>query len=316
MFGILKKTEYIRGVKPQMSMDPNITDFLQYIQVEKNYSDRTVEAYRDALRDYEDFVASVFGSFDPLHPELSQARAWMVEMGRRKWKVASIKQHICILRSFYRYMRKMGRVDINPLSLLPSPKVPKPLPVWVREDQMDSLIDDTDFGDDYEGRRDHLLILLLYSTGMRRSEAAGLKDVDVDLSAMTIRVTGKGNKQRLIPFGQELADALKSYRDLRTSEVGGMTEFFLTQADGTPLTPNKVTQIAHRYLSQIPNLARMGAHVLRHSFATNMLAEGADLMSVKELLGHASLLSTEVYTHLTPQELMQNYRQAHPRSKE
>lgn len=310
MFGIPEKRIYIRG------MNANIIEFLQYIKVEKNYSDRTVEAYRDALRDYEDFVTSRFGSFDPLHPELTQARAWMVDMGERHWKVASIKQHICALRSFNKFLRKKGKTEVNPLDLLPTPQTPKPLPVWVREEQMDALIDDTDFGDDFEGQRDHLLLDLLYSTGMRRSEAAGLRDADIDFSAKTIRVTGKGNKQRLIPFGDELNDILQNYIALRNAQVGGKTEFLLTNENGEGLKPAKVTALAHKYLEQIPSLSRKGAHVLRHSFATNMLSEGADLMAVKELLGHASLQSTEVYTHLTPQELLANYRQAHPRSKE
>lgn len=297
-------------------MNTYIQEFLQYIKVEKNYSDRTVEAYRDALCDYEDFLTSLYGSFDPIHPELSQARAWMVNMGERHWKVASVKQHLCALRSFYKFLRRKDLVKVNPLDLLPSPQVPKPLPVWVREEQMDSLIDDTEFGDDFEGKRDRLIIDMLYSTGMRRSEAAGLMDKDVDFSSRTIRVTGKGNKQRLIPFGEELHSLLSEYVALRNNQVGGPTEYLLTNADGERLQPSKVTSIARKYLEQIPSLSRKGAHVLRHSFATNMLAEGADLMAVKELLGHASLQSTEVYTHLTPQELLENYRHAHPRSKE
>lgn len=297
-------------------MNTHILNFLQYLKVEKNYSVRTIEAYRDALRDYEDFVSGVYGHFDPLQPELSQARGWMVNMGERRWKVASIKQHVCALRSFNKFLRRKGMIEVNPLDLLPSLQVPKPLPVWVPEKQMDSLIDDTDFGEDFEGRRDHLLITLLYSTGIRRSEAAGLKDADVDFSNHAIRVTGKGNKQRIIPFGMELEGLLKEYVAFRNSLVGGSTEYLLTNADGVGLKPGKVTQLAHKYLEQIPSLAKKGAHVLRHSFATNMLAEGADLMAVKELLGHASLRSTEVYTHLTPQELLENYRQAHPRSKE
>jgi len=297
-------------------MNAHILEFLQYIKVEKNYSDRTVEAYRDALRDFEDFVTGSYGSFDPLQPELNQARAWMVNMGERHWKVASVKQHICALRSFNKYLRRKGLIEKNPLDLLPSPQVPKPLPVWIREEQMDELIDGTEFGDDFEGQRDHLLIDLLYSTGMRRSEVAALVDADIDFSGRTIRVTGKGNKQRLIPFGQELEDLMKNFISLRTQQVGGPTEYFLTNADGVGLSPGKVTALVHKYLDQIPCLAKKGAHVLRHSFATNMLAEGADLMAVKELLGHASLQSTEVYTHLTPQELLENYRQAHPRSKD
>lgn len=294
-------------------MNTTVEDFLRYIKLERNYSDRTVQAYRAALREYEDYVTSTTGTFDPLKPTLNLARGWMVSMGKRHLAVASIKQSFCALRSFCRYLRREGLLESNPLTLLPTPKVPKNLPVWVREEQMDQLIDDTEYGTDFAGVRDHLLIDMLYSTGMRRSEAAGLRDQDVDMSACTIRVTGKGNKERLIPFGPELHTLIHQYREVRNAEIGGRTEMFFTHEDGNALTPAQVTALAHKYLSQFPNLARKGAHVFRHSFATNMLAQGADLMAVKELLGHASLDSTEVYTHLTPQELLQSYQKAHPR---
>lgn len=297
-------------------MNTTVEDFLKYLKVERNYSDRTIQTYGTALREYEDFVTAETGSFDPLAPSLNLARGWMVSMGKRHLAVATIKQSFCALRSFCRFLRKKGLLASNPLTLLPTPKVPKSLPVWVREDQMDSLIDDTDFGNDFAGVRDHLLIDMLYNTGMRRSEAAGLREQDVDLNQNQLRVTGKGNKERIIPFGPELHTLIEQFRELKKSVIGGQTEMLLTNEDGNALSAAKISAIAHKYLSQFPNLARKGAHVFRHSFATNMLAEGADLMAVKELLGHASLDSTEVYTHLTPQELLQNYQKAHPRSKE
>lgn len=296
-------------------MNEYILSFLNYVKYERNYSNRTVEAYADDLKYFEEFVTRETGSFDPLQPDLNVVRGWMAEMGQKHQAVASIKRRICCLRSFYRYLRRSGLISSNPLTLLPSPKVPRPLPVWVSEDQMDYLIDDIDYGQDFEGVRDHLLIDMLYSTGMRRSEAAGLKDADVDLESHQLKVRGKGNKERLIPIGPELETLIAQYRDRRDAEVGHVPEFFLTDIDGNGLTPGKVTSLAHKYLSLLPHLARKGAHVLRHSFATNMLAEGADLMAVKELLGHASLQSTEVYTHLTPKEIIENYKQAHPRSK-
>ena len=297
-------------------MNVRFEEFLQYLKFERNYSDSTIVDYRKALTAYEDFVTVTTGSCDPLNPTLDLARAWMVSMGKRHLAVATIKQAFCALRSYCRYLRKKGLLDSNPLTLLPTPKVPKTLPVWVREEQMDELIDDTDFGSDFTGVRDHLLIDMLYQTGMRRSEAAGLLDSDVDLNNNTLRVTGKGNKQRIIPFGPELHTLIAQYREVRTATVGGPTGTLFTNDEGEPLTAPKVTTLAHKYLSQFPNLARKGAHVFRHSFATNMLSEGADLMAVKELLGHASLDSTEVYTHLTPQEILSNYWKAHPRGKD
>lgn len=297
-------------------MNPHCLSFLNYIRYEKNYSEQTMGTYASDLQYFEDFVTRTTGEFDPLHPDVDLVRGWMTEMGKSHLAVATIKRRVSCIRSFCKYLRKQNLIESNPLTLLPSPKVPKTLPVWVPEEQMDFLIDKIEYGNDFDGVRDHLLIDLLYSTGMRRSEAAALKDVDVDLGAMQIKVThGKGNKQRLIPFGQELKTLIIEYRERRTAEVGGPTEMLLTNIDGEALSPAKVTQIAHKYLSELDHLSRRGAHVLRHSFATNMLAEGADLMAVKELLGHASLESTEVYTHLTPKDLIENYRQAHPRAK-
>ena len=295
-------------------MNPHVLSFLNYIKYERNYSDRTVEAYGDDLQMFEDYVTRETGCFDSLQPDVDLVRGWMAEMGRQHHSASSIKRRVCALRSFYRYLRRQQLIKVNPLTLLPTPKVPHPLPTWIGEEQMDFLIDDIDYGQDFDGIRDHLLIDLLYSTGMRRSEAAGLRDADVDLSAHQLKVLGKGRKERFIPFGPELEALIRQYRDRRDAEVGFTPEAFLTDIDGDPLPPSKVYAIVHRYLANLPSLSRRGAHVLRHSFATNMLAEGADLMAVKELLGHASLQSTEVYTHLTPREIIDNYKQAHPRA--
>lgn len=295
--------------------NPHVLSFLKYIRYERNFSERTVEAYADDLRRFEDFVTSETGTFEPLQPDLDIVRAWMADMSKGHQAVSSIKRRICCLRSFYRYLRRSGLIDANPLTLLPSPKVPKTLPVWATEDQMDYLIDDIDYGQDYDGIRDHLLIDMLYSTGMRRFEASGLRDADVDIDNHQIKVRGKGNKERIIPIGPELESLIAQYRDRRNAETGFVPEFLFTDINGRQLSPETVTGIAHKYLNKLPHLARKGAHVLRHSFATNMLAEGADLMAVKELLGHASLQSTEVYTHLTPKDIIENYKQAHPRAK-
>lgn len=297
-------------------MNAHCLSFLNYIRYEKNYSEQTVRNYASDLQGYEDYVFRATGEFDPLHPDIDLVRGWMSEMGKKHHAVACIKRRLCCVRSFCKYLRKQGLIESNPLTLLPSPKVPKSLPIWIPEEKMDFLIDKIEYGQDFDGVRDHLLIDLLYSTGMRRSEAAGLRDADVDLEMQQLKVTkGKGNKQRIIPFGLELKDLIVQYRERRDAEVGGPTEFFLTNIDGKGLSPAKITQTAVKYLSQLDGLPRKGAHVLRHSFATNMLAEGADLMAVKELLGHASLESTEIYTHLTPKDLIENYKQAHPRAK-
>jgi len=297
-------------------MNEHFLSFLNYIRYERNYSERTIEAYSDDLKRFAEFVTSLTGSFDPLSPDLDLVRGWMAQMGRDHQAASSVKRRLCCLRSFYRYLRRQGLIDNNPLTLLPSPKVPKVLPVWVGEEQMDFLLDDIDYGQTFEGVRDHLIMDLLYSTGMRRFEAANLCDADIDFGNHQLKVKGKGNKERIIPFGQELEALLVQYRERRDAEVGFIPEHFITDIDGASLSPSKVAAIVHKYLENIPHLSRRGAHVLRHSFATNMLAEGADLMAVKELLGHASLQSTEVYTHLTPRDIIDNYKQAHPRAND
>ncbi len=295
-------------------MDARIKAFLQYIKYEKNYSELTVQNYRMDLCQYETFVTASGRPFEPCKEDLDLARAWMAAMGRRHLSVATIKRRLCAVRSFYKYLQQRQGLEVNPLELLSAPKVPKPLPVWAREEQMEYLLDDVDYGTGFEAVRDRMIIDLLYSTGMRRAEAASLKDGDIDFGNRTVRVVGKGNRQRLIPFGGELETLMRNYLEARRAEFGGGAEFFLVAADGRPLGVSRLAAIAKKYLERLPTLAKKSTHVLRHTFATNMLNSGADLMAVKALLGHRTLQSTEVYTHITPQEIIASYKQAHPRA--
>lgn len=299
--------------------DDLIEAFLQYMQYERNCTEATIEDYRQDLLMYVHFLQEETGECDLLHPELDLARAWMVNMSKAGHKASSISRRCSALRSFCRYLYRQGLIKSNPLTVLVMPKTEKPLPVWVPEDQMNYLIDKVDYGEGFIGQRDHLIISLLYHTGIRRSEAAGIKDQDVDLPAMQLRVTGKGRKTRIIPFGEELKVMLSEYKEARQNHIaekGGVNSGMLLVNDkGEAMSPEGIYEVVHKYLSEIPELSRRGAHVLRHSFATNMLKSGADLMSVKELLGHSSLGTTERYTHLTPKEILENYKQAHPRAK-
>lgn len=295
-------------------MDAKIEAFLRYIKYEKNYSELTMKNYRMDLCQYETFVTASGRSFEPAKDDLDLARAWLASMGRRRLHISTIKRRLCAVRSFYKYLQQRGGLDSNPLELLSAPKVPKLLPVWVRKEQMEYLLDDVDYGEGFEAIRDRLVIDLLYSTGMRRAEAASLKDGDIDFGTRTVRVTGKGNRQRLIPFGIELETLMRNYLAVRNAEFEERCGIFFVAMDGNPLGVSRLARVAKKYLEHLPTLSKKSTHVLRHSFATNMLNSGADLMAVKSLLGHRTLQSTEVYTHITPQEMIASYNQAHPRA--
>jgi integrase/recombinase XerC len=292
-----------------------IDAFLRYIQYEKNYSNHTVISYKNDLLQFESYCVREVGEFSPPSVSVDIIRNWMMSLVEAGEAVTSVRRKICALRSFFKYLKREGLVSDNPMTLITMPRAGKKLPVYVRESQMDSLIDDVAFGDDFDGVRDRLMLLLLYSTGMRRSELIGIRDSDVDFYGSVIRLTGKGNKQRLVPFGRELAEEMKAYLACRRREVGKTDgSAFLVRSDGQPLYAGFVYRKVKHYLSLVSSLSKRSPHVLRHTFATAMLADGADLTAVKELLGHSSLSSTEVYTHVSPREILLNYNRAHPRA--
>lgn len=292
-----------------------VESFLRYIRYEKNYSSLTVISYKNDLLQFKEYCERMTGQFDPLQVDVALVRSWMMSLSEAGMEMSSVKRKVSALRSFFKYLKREGKIKESPLCLLSMPKMRKKLPVYVREDQMDFLLDDIDFGDDFRGKRDRLILMLLYATGIRRSELIGLKDDDVDFFNSLIKVTGKGNKQRLIPFGQELGRMIRAYQQCRNSQIGKRVESLLVREDGSALYAQLVYRIVEKYLSIATSLSKRSPHVLRHTFATAMLRDGAELTAVKELLGHSSLSSTEVYTHVSPREIMMNYNQAHPRAK-
>lgn len=291
-----------------------VESFMRYIRYEKNFSSHTVISYKNDLLQFKDYVERETGEFDPLNVDKDVVRNWMVELSQDGMATSSVKRKLSALRSFFRFLKKEGKITESPLCLISLPKARKSLPVFVREDQMDCLIDDVDFGEDFRGLRDRLLLTMLYSTGMRRGELIGMGDDDVDFFNSVIKVRGKGNKERLIPFGEELKELMKDYLEVRKREVGTMVAAFFVREDGEALYPALVYRIVTKYLSVVSSLSKKSPHVLRHTFATSMLANGADLTAVKELLGHSTLSSTEVYTHISSREIMTNYNLAHPRA--
>lgn len=288
--------------------------FLRYLTLEKNYSEKTTVSYGNDITQFEMFLKEVEPEFDFTDVDADVIRQWVVNLMEHGYIASSVNRKISSLRSFYRYLLRIKAVDVDPTLKVVAPKKTKPLPVFVREADMDRLLDDSDFGEGFSGIRDRMIILMFYSTGMRRAELIGLRDADVDFSARLIKVTGKRNKQRLIPFGDELEEDMKAYLSARTEYYDGECDSFFIRKDGKPLTPTDVGLIVKRNLSKVVTMKKRSPHVLRHTFATSMLNHNAELETVKELLGHASLAATEVYTHTTFEELKKVYELAHPRA--
>mgnify|MGYP003548942528 FL=1 len=291
-----------------------IKDFLDYLLLERNYSERTIVAYEADLREFEEYFKKTDAELDFRSIHSDNVRNWMVSLMDEGRSETSVNRKLSSLRSFYRFLLRRKEITVNPMLKVVGPKKKKPLPSFVREKDMDRLLDECSFGEGFEGYRDRTILEMFYATGMRLSELIGLNDADVDFSAKLIKVTGKRNKQRLIPFGNELAEDLHLYIKVRNEVMPQGAEAFFVLKDGKRMYPMAVYRIVKRNLSRVVSLKKRSPHVLRHTFATAMLNDSAELRSVKELLGHESLATTEIYTHATFEELKKVYEQAHPRA--
>ena len=291
-----------------------IESFLRYLQYEKNYSFHTVESYSNDLFRFKNFI---FGdeTLDPKAIDPVWVRRWMVSLMNEGYSPLSVNRKLSSLKSFFKYLCKYKYIDTSPVKNLRGPKVNKPLPHFVKDMDMNKLFYEWEDKDPFEGERDKAILDVFYTTGIRCAELVGLKNEDVDFQAKLMKVKGKRDKQRLIPFSDQLKDVLQSWLDIRNETVDSpMDKVFFIRKNGKKLSNSVVYNIVNKRLSEIPNLSKKSPHVLRHTFATSMLNNGADLNAVKELLGHASLSSTEVYTHTTFEELKKVYHQAHPRA--
>jgi len=289
--------------------------FLQYLQIEKRYSLHTVRSYLNDLDQFYQFLLSLGLPEDPVGVTSHDIRAWIVSMLENNYSTVSVHRKISCLRVFYRYLRKEGIVKNDPLEKVVLPKRKKSLPVFIEEEAMNKLLDNFSFGDDFAGIRNRTIIELLYLTGMRRSELIGLKDNDVDLSDGSLKVTGKRNKQRIIPLVRPFIKRLDEYVRVRNENVTILNNgwFFITDK-GNKLYDKYVYNTVNSYLAFVTTIEKKSPHILRHTFATHMLNRGADLNSIKELLGHANLSATQIYTHNTFEKLKKVYKQAHPRA--
>lgn len=287
---------------------------MNYLKLERNYSDKTILSYGKDLEQFEKFLKKLDEKIKLETVDADLIRSWVIDLMDEKMAASSVNRKLSSLRSFYRYLLRKGLVQVDPVRKVTGPKKKKPLPTFVKEEDMNRLLDEVPFGDDFEGVRDKLILEVFYVTGVRRSELVALNDADIDYSASTIKVTGKRNKQRLIPFGERLKGMLSTYQQLRDEMIPQRSEAFFVQKNGERVTAGLVYNMVKRDLSKVVTLKKRSPHVLRHSFATNMLNNRASLGAVKELLGHERLTTTEIYTHTTFEELKKEYEHAHPRA--
>jgi integrase/recombinase XerC len=289
--------------------------FLQYLQIEKRYSLHTVRSYLNDLDQFYAFLLSLGLPDDPTSVSSHDIRAWIVSMLDNNYSTISVHRKISCLRVFYRYLRKEGVIKNDPLEKVVLPKREKSLPVFIEEEALTELLDNYSFGDGFAGIRNRTIIEILYLTGMRRSELIGLRDNDVDLPEGSLKVTGKRNKQRIIPLVKPFINRMEEYIKVRNDNFATVKNgwFFITDK-GNKLYDKYVYNTVIRYLAMVTTIEKKSPHVLRHTFATHMLNHGADLNSIKELLGHANLSATQIYTHTTFEKLKKVYKQAHPRA--
>lgn len=293
-------------------MEKWIDSFLEYLEAERNYSPLTVVKYRDSLKAFERFFQTLDSKLNWRTIDAAVVREWVVYMLDGEGKdVATVNYGgLSPLRTFYRYLRRMGWVEVNPMEKVTSPKLPKKLPVFVKEKEMDRLLDLMSEDDSFEGIRNRLIVMMFYETGIRRAELVSLQDVDVDLRTMCLKVTGKRNKQRLVPFGEELKSEIQRYLEARNQLKENVSGRFFVTEKGGDIPYAKVGMIVKDSLSLVTRQKKRTPHVLRHSFATAMLNNEADLGSIQKLLGHENLATTEIYTHLSFEELRNVYKNA------
>ena len=290
----------------------HIDSFFDYLTYEKKYSAHTISSYKNDINQFLEFINPQQDSISISEINYQQIRAWVASLIKDKIASRSVNRKLSSLKSFFKFLQRQQIIDINPMSKISGPKTPKRLPVFVDEHQMEDLFSEIQFEEGFDGIRDRLILDLFYQTGIRRSELTHLKEVDVDLFNSTIKVLGKRNKERIIPISLDLKRNLESYLQVK-EEQNLSNPMLLVSEKGHTLSEQKVYTIVKKYLSQVTTIQKKSPHVLRHTFATHLLNNGADINAVKDLLGHANLSATQVYTHNTIEKLKKSYKQAHPR---
>lgn len=291
-----------------------VDSFLEYIQFEKRYSDHTLISYRNDLSQFEEHLLKT-SSNTITHAHYNDIRSWMVHLVNSGISASSISRKMACLRSYYKYLLREEVIKESPMVKVKSPKIKKQLPVFVQEDNILDLLDKFQFTADFSGQRDKLILELLYGTGIRLSELIELKESDCNLHARTIKVLGKRNKQRIIPINNSLYNLIKNYQTLKKELYPYNTDDYLLVTDRSDKTyPMFIYRTVKKYLEEITTIEKKSPHVLRHTFATHLLNKGADINAIKDLLGHANLAATQVYTHNSLEKMKEIFKQAHPKA--
>ncbi len=292
-----------------------IEEFLNYLQYELNRSPLTISGYSEDLRAFEAYFKNLDGQLSWESVDSDNIRGWMESMMDKGNNAATVNRRLSALRSLYRFALARHLVDTDPARRIEGPRQAKPLPQFLKENEMDRLLDEGAWGAEYKDVRARTIILTFYTTGIRLAELVGLNDTALDFVNHQLKVTGKGNKQRIIPFGEELENCLREFISLRNREVARVDEeaLFLSEK-GVRMKAAQVRAEVRMHLAQVSTLKKLSPHVLRHTFATAMLNHGAGIESVRRLLGHESVSTTEIYTHTTFEQLKRVYHDAHPRA--
>lgn len=291
-----------------------IKDFIRYISFEKRYSQNTVNAYEADLKAFSAFLSEEFELENPTQATQDMIRTWVMQLMDEGYTPRSLNRKISTLKSFYRYLYKEGVTQNNPMANISLLKTPKPLPVYFEKDQINDYLNEPADVNDFEEMRDKLVIDLLYSAGLRESELIGLKESSVDYASGTLKVLGKRNKERIIPLSKKMMERIGRYVEKKNQNFQNLSPWLIVTGKGKQSYPKLIFRIVDKELKAL-SASKKSPHVLRHTFATHMLNNGADLNTIKELLGHASLSATQVYTHNSIEQLKSIYSKAHPRAK-
>ncbi len=293
-----------------------LVSFEKYLRYERRYSDHTVRSYTNDLEQFSVYLTAQLEMTDEIGLKHFHVRSWIVHLMQDNYTAKTVNRKISTLKSYFKYLKKSGHIKSNPTAKVIAPKIAKRLPVVVREERIEDLLDREIDQNDFESVRNQLVIDLLYTTGIRRSELINLRESDINYSLRHIKVLGKGNKERIIPISHKLIESIKLYQELKESEQLNESKYLITTSKGKKSYPKLIYNIVHAQLSTVSTVKKRSPHILRHSFATHLANQGAELNAIKEIMGHANLSATEIYMHNSIDRLRSVYQNAHPKSKE